>query len=58
LVSSGKIIIFPGVVWFVLLLLRLRDLREEDQREKGTKEKMTTTIFESIFTNPRRLHRF
>jgi len=57
-VSSGKIIIFPGVVWFVLLLLRLRDLREEDQREKGTKEKMTTTIFESIFTNPRRLHRF
>jgi len=55
LALSGKIIIFPGVV----LLLRLRDLREEDQEDKENAAKMTTTTrARELTTNRPRFHRF
>jgi|TARA_B100001142_G_scaffold91452_1_gene93304 hypothetical protein len=56
LALSGKIIIFPGVA---PLLLRLRDLREEDQKDQENEAKMTTTTrARELTTNRPRFHRF
>jgi hypothetical protein len=53
---SGKIIIFPGVVVF----LRPRDLREEDECDHENEAKMTTTTKRAreLTTNRPRFHRF
>lgn len=52
---SGKINIFPGVVVF----LRPRDLREEDEYDHENEAKMTTTTrARELTTNRPRFHRF
>lgn len=56
LALSGKIIIFPGGV---VLLLRLRDFREEDQEDQENEAKVTTTTrARELTTNRPRFHRF
>ena len=54
---SGKIIIFPGGD---VLLLRLRDFREEDQEDQENEAKVTTTTraARELTTNRPRFHRF